>query len=114
AGAMTLTGAAHRLLSSATNALSFENGSQLVLSTGFTGNVFGTTSLNSVVFQNGSLYVQGAGANPFGASAPNSVVTFLSGSRFRLDANLTPSMSGRSYADFEFNAPGAVSVTGAQ
>ena len=35
----------------------------------FSGNPFGTTSLNSVVFQGGSLYQHIAGANPFGASA---------------------------------------------
>src|SRR5207244_3432916 len=95
-----------------TNALSFENGSSLTISSGLTGNVFGTTSLNSVVFQSGSVLAQASGANPFGATAPNSVVTFLPGSRFRLDANLTPSMSGRSYADFEYNTLGPLNNTG--
>ena len=77
-----------------------------------TGSPFGTTSLNSVVFQAGSLYQHIAGANPFGASSPNSVVTFQAGSRYRLDGAITPSMSGRTYADFEYNNGGSQSPTG--
>jgi hypothetical protein len=78
----------------------------------FSGSPFGTTSLNSVEFQAGSLYQHIAGANPFGASAPGSVVTFLAGSRYRVDGPITPSMSGRTYADFEYNNAAAVSPTG--
>jgi hypothetical protein len=63
-GGITLSNAAHRLLSAATNALSFESGSVLTLGTSFSGSVFGTTSLNSVAFQSGSLLAQAAGAEP--------------------------------------------------
>lgn len=116
-GTVALSGAGHRLMSGTTNGIVFQNGSVLTLGTGMSGNVFGTGvapgALNSVVFQNGSLLAQGSGANPFGATAPNAVVSFQPGSRFRMDGALTPSMSGRSYADFELNNAAAnLSPTG--
>jgi uncharacterized repeat protein (TIGR02543 family) len=115
-GTIAMSGGAHRLESGNASGILFQGGSQLTLGTGFTGNVFGTGAapgaLNSVVFQSGSLYVQGAGANPFGATQPSSAVVFEAGSRFRLDANLTPSVSGRTYADFELNNAGTITPSG--
>jgi uncharacterized repeat protein (TIGR02543 family) len=105
------------MMAAGTNALVFQAGSVVSLAAGFAGNVFGTGvspgALNSVVFQSGSLYAQASGANPFGATAPSTVVTFQPGSRFRLDATLTPSMSGRNFGDFQLNTGGAVSPNGA-
>src|SRR5262249_35036557 len=72
----------------------------------------GSSGLNSVVFNAGALFVQVAGGNPFGAVAPSSVVTFQPGSRYRLDGPATPSMSGRTYADFEYNVAGSQAVSG--
>ncbi len=111
-GNVAVTAAAHRLTAADAGSLVFAGGSTITLGTGFAGNVFGTTSLNSVVFQSGSMYVQSAGANPFGATAPNSVVQFQAGSRFRLDGALAPSLANRTYADFEYNNAGAQSPTG--
>ncbi len=115
-GAVTLSAAGDRLTALGTGAIEFLGGSLFTQGGAFTGNPFGTgagtSALNSVIFRNGALYVQVAGANPFGASAPNSVVTFQPGSRYRLDANLTPSFAGRTYADFEFNTTGPISVSG--
>jgi uncharacterized repeat protein (TIGR02543 family) len=111
-GSITATAGAQRLLSGAAGALVFQSGSVMTAGTGFTGNIFGTTSLNSVVFQGGSLYVHVAGSNPFGAAQPSSVVTFETGSRFRLDGNASPAASGRTYADLEYNATGTNSITG--
>ena len=117
AGTTTLAGGAHRLLSLDAGSLVYESGAKCVANTGFTGNAFGdgtgSGGLSSVVFQAGSLYQHVAGANPFGAAQPNSAVTFQAGSRYRLDAALTPSMAGRTYADFEYNNAGTQSVTGA-
>ena len=113
AGTTNLAGAAHRLTAADAGSLVYANGATMTTGVSFSGNPFGTTSLNSVVFQGGSLYQHIAGANPFGASAPNSVVTFQPGSRYRIDGPLTPAMSGRTYADFEFNNAGAFSGTGA-
>lgn len=115
-GAITATGAAHRLFASGAGSLAFQGGATLTLGTGFSGNIFGTGAapgaLNSVVFQSGSMLAQGAGANPFGATSPNAVVSFQPGSRFRLDAALTPSMSGRLYADFELNSASTILPSG--
>jgi hypothetical protein len=116
AGAINVTGAAHQLVAASAGAVVFAPGSQLTLGTGFAGNIFGigtgTSALNSVVFQSGSLLAQSAGANPFGATAPSSVVVFQAGSRFRLEGAITPAFSGRQYADFEHNRSGTTSVTG--
>ncbi len=116
-GPVAVSGGSHRLLAAGTQALAFETGSSITLGTGFSGNVFGNGTapgaVNSVVFRAGSLYAQAAGANPFGATAPATVVIFQPGSRFRLNAALTPSMSGRDFADFELNAAGTISPSGA-
>ena len=112
AGTTNLVGGAHRLIATNVGSLVYLNGGKCTAGVSFSGNPFGTTSLNSVVFQSGSLYRHIAGANPFGATAPNSVVTFLAGSRYRLDGPLTPAMSGRTYADFEYNNGGAQSPSG--
>ncbi len=115
-GTTSLAGAAHRMVALGAGSLAYGTGSTFVAGTGFSGNPFGTGSgtsaLNSVEFRSGSLYQHIAGANPFGAGAPSSVVTFLAGSRYRLDGSITPSMSGRTYADFEYNVLGAQSPTG--
>ncbi|MDW8436941.1 MAG: T9SS type A sorting domain-containing protein [Chloroherpetonaceae bacterium] len=116
AGTFEARGAAHRLL--ATDASSLTISGTVNALVGFTGNLFGTTNLNSVVFQSGSIYNQGAGANPFGASAPSSVVVWQPGSLYRFTApSGAPSLSGRTYANFEYalsqtlDAPGTAGLT---
>jgi len=103
---------AHRLTASDASSLTFANGSLCNIGASFSGNIFGTTSLNSVVFASGSVYAQSSGSNPFGAAAPSSVVTFQAGSLFRQDGAFTPSFSGRTYANFEQNIPTTTTVTG--
>ncbi len=105
-GSMTVSGAPHVLKATDANSLVFANGSVCKVTTGFTGNLFGTTALNSVKFQAGSTYIQDAGANPFGAGQPSSVVTFESGSLYKFTASSGgPSYSGRTYANFENDSP---------
>ena len=111
-GTANVAGAAHRFTATDNGSLVFASGATMTTGNSFSGSPFGTTALNSVVFQTGSLYQHVSGANPFGATAPSSVVTFQAGSRYRLDGPLTPSMTGRTYADFEYNNAAAVSPTG--
>jgi autotransporter-associated beta strand protein len=103
-GSMTFDVAAHRLLATDANSITFQTGSTFTAASTFGGNAFGTTSLGSVIFASGSTYVHNGGSNPFGASAPNSVVTFQSGSLYKVTANVTPSLSGRTYANIEINS----------
>jgi len=104
---------AHRLTSSgSSNPIIFHSGSVMTFGPYTGGNVFGTTAFNSVIFQSGSIYVSKGGANPFGASQPNSVVTFQSGSLYRHEQSGAPAFSGRTYADFEHNYSGANTITG--
>lgn len=104
---------AHRLTAADPGAIIFREGSVFNAGTFFSGNPFGNNSLNSVVFTSGSTYLQQAGSNPFGAGQPNSVVIFQPGSLFKVTANLTPSFAGRTYGDFEMDAPGiTLSPTG--
>ncbi len=116
-GTVDVISGPHRLNALDPNALEFQAGSAMTLGTGFSGSVFGTgtgtSALNSVVFHNGSLLAQSAGSNPFGATAPSSVVTFEHGSRYRFDAAaVSPALAGRTYADFEQNASGSIAPTG--
>jgi hypothetical protein len=116
-GTFTVAGGSQRLRSLTAGGLVFQNGSLAVQGLAYSGNVFGTGAgtngaLNSVSFQAGSIFSQASGSNPFGAGQPNSVVTFQALSRFRLDGPITPSMSGRTYADFEHNTPNATFTTG--
>ncbi|MBK9531039.1 MAG: hypothetical protein IPO42_04420 [Chitinophagaceae bacterium] len=104
-GAMTFSTGAHRLTATTAGAISFNNGSVFTAGAAFAGNAFGNTgaSANSVVFTGGSTYQQISGSNPFALVQPSSVVVFNTGSLFRLMAELTPSVSGRTYANFELD-----------
>ncbi len=102
-GSMTFSGAAHKLTAVDANAITFQSGSSFTTGTGFSSNAFGTTNLGSIIFASGSTYIQNAGSNPFGASAPNSVIVFQSGSLYKQQSSGTPSFDGRTYANFEYN-----------
>jgi hypothetical protein len=106
AGFMIFTNGAHRLNVADAGAVTFTSGSGFTAGTAFNGNPFGTTSLNSVIFANGSAYTHEAGSNPFGAGQPASVVTFQTGSLYRVTGtSVAPSFSGRTYANIVFNNP---------
>lgn len=110
-GTMTYSATAstgHRLLAADASSITFNNGSSITVGPFCTGSIFGTTSLNSVVFASGSAYIAKSGSNPFGAGQPNSVVVFQTGSVYRIEANLTPSLSGRTYADLVVDFPTAL------
>lgn len=111
-GSMALSGGGHRLMAASANGMIFASGSTFKAGSGFTGNPFGTVNLNSVVFNSGSVYICQAGGNPFGATAPSSVVVFRPGSLYRVDAYAVPSFGGRTYGNFEMNYPGSITVTG--
>src|SRR5207253_8168189 len=51
-------------------------------------------------------------ANPFGATQPNSVVVFQSGSLYSQQGSASPAFSGRTYADFELKTASTISVSG--
>jgi plastocyanin len=102
----------HKLIAVDTGSIVFQSGGACLIGSNFSSNIFGTTALNSVVFASGSVYAQVSGSNPFGAGQPNSVVVFQPGSLFRLEGNITPSFSGRTYADFELNVAASISPSG--
>ncbi|NVO18463.1 MAG: chitobiase/beta-hexosaminidase C-terminal domain-containing protein [Bacteroidetes bacterium] len=105
---------AHRLISGAAGAITFNNGSVFTAGAFFNGNAFGTLPLNSVIFMPGSTYVHFSGSSPFGASQPNSVVVFQHGSLCKVTGPVTPSYSGRTYSNLEYDYPtGIFTQTGA-
>src|SRR5687768_18545249 len=99
----------HRLLAADANAISFENGSQFIVSR-LSGEPFGNAGTASVVrFMAGSTYIAKDGASPFGLTSPNSKVIFESGSLYKHEQTGTaPKFDGRIYADFELNVTGNV------
>ena len=103
-GNMAFSTALHRLDAVDAGAINFNSPSVFSQNTGCTGNVFTAAgTFNAIVFNTGTTFVQNTGANPFGYAAPNSKVTFNSGSLFRMQQNAAPSFSGRTYANFEVN-----------
>jgi hypothetical protein len=98
--------AAHTLDATDTGAIVFNSGS--VFTQNNVGNPFTITGANeAVVFAGGSTFVSLNGANPFGKPIPNSKVKFNTGSLFSYrQTSSEPTLSGRTYADFEIDAPG--------
>jgi len=113
-GSITLQGGGHRLTAASATGITFNNGSVFTAGTAFAGNPFGPAGsiANSVVFGSGSTYIQQAGSNPFASTQPASVVVFQTGSLFKLQANLTPSLSGRTYGNFELDFAAVIGGTG--
>ena len=110
-GSMTFSSsgaAAHRLTAVDIGAITFDRPAVFTADMGFTGNPFGTSELNSVIFVGGSSYVCKAGGDPFGAAEPDTVAVFRTGSLFSLQGDVTPSLSGRTYANFEVNYPNGI------
>ena len=102
-GSMTFTNAAHKLTSVDASGITFGSGSVFTAGTGFSNNAFGSGTNGSIIFSNNSTYVGAAGGSPFGSAAANVVVTFQTGSLFKVTQNAVPSFSGRTYANFEIN-----------
>lgn len=95
----------HRLTAVSPSSLLFKNGAVFTANTSFNGNAFGTTNLNSVIFQNGATYIFKTGANPFGAAAPNAVTVFNSGSIYKHQGtSADPSFAERTYGNLYIDA----------
>jgi len=101
---------AHKLIAIDPNGIAFNNGATFTAGLFLSGNAFGNGTPSSVIFTNGSTYIHQAGSNPFVNNPPNSIVVFQTGSLYKLISNSTPSFSGKTYANFEMDAP-AVTVT---
>jgi len=120
AGSLNLQRAAHKVLVTSAGALQIPSGGYFSYGNtallGFTGNPFGATGTNgSVLFQNGSVCECFEGSNPFGAAITDKITTFQTGSLFRYsDPNVSsPSVSGRTYSNFTYNANKVTSVAAA-
>jgi hypothetical protein len=112
-GYMRFTAGAHKLTAVDASAVTFTNGSTFRAGMGFSSNPFGTTNLNSIIFNSGSVMEYYTGSNPFGAAQPNSVVVFQTGSLYKVvGPGFSPSFSGRTYANVEFAGTGTSSMTG--
>ncbi|MBS1494579.1 MAG: T9SS type A sorting domain-containing protein [Bacteroidetes bacterium] len=101
----------HRFRVKDASGATFNNGSVFTFGPAVAGNSFGaaanaSSGNNSVVFASGSRYILKAGANPFAQSTPNSFVVFNSGSTYEHQSTGAPSLSGRTFANFEMNAAG--------
>ncbi|MCX6303664.1 MAG: endonuclease [Bacteroidetes bacterium] len=104
-GNILFQNAAHQLTGTGAGSIVFNSGSVFTAGTGFSGAPFGTTASGAVTFAGGSSYVLESGLPPFGAVAPASVVVFQSGSLYKHKANSAPSLSGRTYSNFEIDSP---------
>ncbi len=96
----------HQLLVTDTDALHIKNGGRVEAIDLLLGNnPFGDSrGGNAVVFENGSTYLHGSGANPFGDGSPPSKVVFETGSWYHFTSPNLPSVSGRVFANFRYEA----------
>ena len=104
----------NQLVAADASGITFNSGAIFTQSTNSTGNVFGSGTANSIVFASGSTFNQSAGSNPFQKTAPASVVVFQTGSLYKANQSGGGglSISGRTYANLEFNGTGTNTMTG--
>lgn len=106
-GSMTFSKAAHNIDAASAGAIVFNSGASLIQDDGFTGDIFTKTGTRNIaVFAAGSQFIQKVGGSPFGFTQPDSKVIFQKSSWYRFQANETPSFSGRTFANFEYNYNG--------
>jgi hypothetical protein len=111
-GAITFTTGPHKLTSVDANGITFQGGSVFTAGAGFSSNAFGTSgTVGSVVFADGSKYIYYAGSNPFALTAPNSIVSWQSGSTYVHRSTGAPSLGNRTYANFEMDEATGTSLT---
>jgi hypothetical protein len=107
-GNMTFSNAAHKLNAADANGIIFNSPAVFTQDLLCTGNVFTAAGTNSaIIFNTGTTFIQNAGANPFAVTQPASKVLFNTGNLyiFQIPSG-TPSFSGRTYANFQFNGSG--------
>jgi hypothetical protein len=95
----------HRLTGQDENSVRFKPGSRFYADADFMGNAFGNTTVNSVTFEAGSIYINRSGSDPFAMPAPASVTVFQKGSLYSHRQVNPIEASGRTYANFEIDAP---------
>jgi Secretion system C-terminal sorting domain len=100
----------HKLQALDVNAVTFQGGAVFSGDGGAQGNAFGAgvapSANNSIVFASGSSYIHnGISANPFGSTAPNSVIVLQSGSNFIIKSTSGGSFNNRTYDNLEINIP---------
>ena len=91
----------NQIISTDASGLTFKAGAVFTQNT--SGYVFGTAVSGKVIFSSGSTFIQVSGSNPL----PGTVTTFQTASLYKFTATTTPSFSGKTYANFELNSPGA-------
>jgi hypothetical protein len=108
----------HKLLAADPNGIIFNSPAVFTQGLRCTGNVFGNSGASgTIIFNSGTTFIQNGGtipnSNPFALAAPASKVVFNTGSLYKHQQTGVPSMSGRTYADFELNyATANLPVTG--
>lgn len=120
-GSLSLQKSTHKLIVAAAGALVVPSGGYfsyggIFPNNGFSGNPFGATGTNgAVLFQNGSVCECFEGSNPFGAAVTDKITTFQANSLFRYsDPGVSlPSVSGRTYSNFTYNANKVVNASAA-
>lgn len=103
-----ITNTPHKLIAADAGGIEFNSPAVFTQGNRCTGNVFGGTgTTNTIIFNSGSTFLQNGGsianANPFALTAPASKIIFNAGSLYKHQQTGVPSMSGRTYADFELN-----------
>ncbi|MBD0328035.1 MAG: hypothetical protein ICV68_16545, partial [Pyrinomonadaceae bacterium] len=100
-GSMTFTNAMHTITGPSANSLVFNAGATFTQGLGCIGSVFDSGGTDGVVvFSGGSTFISRDGATPFGTATK---VIFQTGSLYSHQQEALPSLSGRTYANFEMN-----------
>ena len=111
-GTLRLLNARQRLVGLDSASVIFGAGSVIRTDSAFSGNPFSIVGVsNTVIFQAGSTFDFYIGSNPFALIAPASKVLFTPGSNYIQSSSNTPSISGRSLANFIFNVNAVINAT---
>lgn len=100
-GTIQLAGNAHKIIAASENGIQFKANSNFIGATTLTGNPFGNTTTNSVIFESGATLLDQAGLDYFTNA---NVLSLLSGSIYKHASTNTASFTNRTFEVFEVSA----------
>ncbi|HEX6914020.1 MAG TPA: hypothetical protein VF145_02185, partial [Chitinophagaceae bacterium] len=107
AGTLTISGKNHTFTAANAGAITFQQGGSFTGGTGLTGNVFGSSTAGSVVFESGSTLEDQVGLDYFSA---NNVISLQPGSNYVHAASATAAITNKTFGNLVLNPGASLSI----